>query len=56
MAIGDPCHWCGAPATHLCTGCGHWICDGTVCALKSVRDAAKQLILGGYKNGPDTTN
>lgn len=30
------CFWCGKPATHYCTGCGHWICDSLTCRFKSV--------------------
>jgi hypothetical protein len=33
---GTPCAWCGAPATHLCTGCGKWICDAIACRMRSV--------------------
>ena len=31
-----PCWWCNAPATHYCSGCGHYICSSAACIAKSV--------------------
>lgn len=28
------CGYCGAPATHFCSGCGKWICDRFLCNAK----------------------
>jgi hypothetical protein len=44
--IGDPCYWCGAPATHFCPGCGKWICDAYACGLKSVSAVVREALTG----------
>lgn len=46
---GQRCAWCGAPATHYCSGCGKCICGSASCRAKSV---ASML---GFKPTPATT-
>lgn len=31
----NECYYCGAPATHLCRQCGHWLCDAGACARRA---------------------
>jgi hypothetical protein len=38
---GQPCYYCGLPATHLCNACGHCICDRFACGQASVAEVAQ---------------
>lgn len=29
------CYYCGKPATHYCTDCGHLLCDSGECGAKA---------------------
>jgi hypothetical protein len=29
------CFFCGSPSTHICTSCGHPICDSPICGQKA---------------------
>jgi len=35
MAVGEPCYYCGAPATHFCSQCGHWLCGSKLCISRA---------------------
>ena len=41
--VGQPCHWCGKPATHYCLGCDSCVCTTPACLAKSVRLTVEKL-------------
>ena len=46
------CEICGAPATHLCTGCGKYLCDSIACAAKGAASAIRSNPVQAVKSAP----
>lgn len=43
------CAYCGRQATHFCTGCGNWVCDGALCAARAAAKTLQVRVLGMLK-------
>lgn len=43
MEADQKCFYCGQPATHFCSGCGHYICLSAKCNFQATADAARRL-------------
>ncbi len=47
------CQQCGTnEATHYCSGCGKWICDGPACAMKSAAESLLRNPSGAIAAAP----
>ena len=40
----EPCFYCGMASTHVCTSCGHYVCNSPICNGLATIDGSKRAV------------